>query len=63
MHDFGPLVEPKEGNGPIPRILAAIQLAKTHNDAYLTRVMEEECLLAAKQGPAEKKAKVHHDDK
>ena len=42
MHDGGPLVEPKEGNGPVTRLIAAVMAAKDYNDAYLTEIIEKE---------------------
>eukprot|EP00533_Pseudo-nitzschia_delicatissima_P016489 CAMPEP_0197266598 /NCGR_PEP_ID=MMETSP1432-20130617/3100_1 /TAXON_ID=44447 /ORGANISM="Pseudo-nitzschia delicatissima, Strain UNC1205" /LENGTH=143 /DNA_ID=CAMNT_0042731485 /DNA_START=204 /DNA_END=635 /DNA_ORIENTATION=+ len=40
MHDQGPLPPPKEG-GPIAFLIGCVGLAKQHNDAFLTKCIEE----------------------
>ena len=41
MHDQGPLPALKEG-GPIAFLIGCTRLAKEHNDAFLTKCIEQE---------------------
>lgn len=56
MHDFGPLLPPREG-GALAFVIAGVQQAKAVNDTFLTTVIQQQQHSQPSASPPSKKSK------